>query len=487
MSVLRDMVVCAGSLLLAVCLAVPLCAQEVPVPVSPRLDMVTVDPATGFAHLSWLPSPSPAIAGYVVYTFSGGVATAIDTIHGTGTLQYTHTASAARYRSVAYVVAAIDSSANISPLSNSLSTIWLSAEYDPCAGTITVSWTPYDNARHPALSYRLLIGGEATPATVTLPVTAAQYVLTGYEPDTEYCLTLTANDDGTPLSSSNRVCVTTGSEAPPQWTAIHAVTAGSHGITLLVSYDPSTTMERFAVYRYQPGADEWRVAASATGTTGTATVTVSGADTTVIHLFRAAALNSCGLPAAWSGTMRNMVPELSSDATRIHLRWNSPDQAGGWSFTVWRDHGSGWHEVGQTVSDTVWSEEYAHFANEITAPAVAYRVRARRSGGNGGEHTSSAVLLPVMENLIVPNAFTPSGSDINAIFRPALSFMPAEYELRIYGRNGALLFRTDDPAGGWDGRDRGRLMPPGVYLWTLRMTTPSGQMVKRSGTVTILP
>ncbi|HMT67110.1 MAG TPA: gliding motility-associated C-terminal domain-containing protein, partial [Bacteroidales bacterium] len=66
-------------------------------------------------------------------------------------------------------------------------------------------------------------------------------------------------------------------------------------------------------------------------------------------------------------------------------------------------------------------------------------------------------------------------------------FHPGEYDFRILSRNGALLFRTGDPGEGWDGRHNGRMMPPGVYLWSLRLTTTSGQTLERNGTVTILP
>ena len=54
--------------------------QDIDPPLSPRLDMVTVDPGTGFAILRWLPSPSPDAARYVIYTYAAGTATAIDTV-----------------------------------------------------------------------------------------------------------------------------------------------------------------------------------------------------------------------------------------------------------------------------------------------------------------------------------------------------------------------------------------------------------------------
>src|SRR5690606_17899336 len=126
-------------------------------PVSPVLDIVTVDPATGFAEIRWLSSVSPDVGSYVVYTYSEGTATAIDTVRSPFITTLTHSSSAASYPSVTYVVAAVDSSLNISPLSNPLSTVWLSAVNDECTGKITVTWTPYGNQQHPAVSQTLHI------------------------------------------------------------------------------------------------------------------------------------------------------------------------------------------------------------------------------------------------------------------------------------------------------------------------------------------
>ena len=87
----------------------------------------------------------------------------------------------------------------------------------------------------------------------------------------------------------------------------------------------------------------------------------------------------------------------------------------------------------------------------------------------------------------MPNAFTPGKGDGNALFSPEFSFIPGEYDFRVYSRNGRLLYRTSDPGEGWDGKYNGTPMPSGVYLWSFRIVTPSGRTVMRNGTVTILP
>jgi hypothetical protein len=38
----------------------------------------------------------------------------------------------------------------------------------------------------------------------------------------------------------------------------------------------------------------------------------------------------------------------------------------------------------------------------------------------------------------------------------------------------------------WDGKNKGNSLPDGVYLWFLKVKTPSGKLLIKSGTVTIM-
>lgn len=69
-----------------------------------------------------------------------------------------------------------------------------------------------------------------------------------------------------------------------------------------------------------------------------------------------------------------------------------------------------------------------------------------------------------------PNVFSPDLNGINDRFRP-LSDCPLEnYALQIYDRWGALIFRTNDPFEGWDGRAGGQRAESGTYVWWVQFT-----------------
>lgn len=70
--------------------------------------------------------------------------------------------------------------------------------------------------------------------------------------------------------------------------------------------------------------------------------------------------------------------------------------------------------------------------------------------------------------IYTPNAFSPNQDGINDLF----TIQPhhcdfGDYRLRIYSRWGEMVFETDSPAVGWDGRRRQAPFSQGVYLWVL--------------------
>lgn len=468
-----------------------LAGQDETQPLSPQLDMVTVDPLTGFTTVNWLLSASPDVESYVVYTFSDGTASPIDTVRSPYETMYTHTASAARYRSVTYVVAAVDSSLNISPLSNSLSTIFLSSVNDTCNSTINLAWTPYDNSFHPAGSYELIVASGSGPAILheTLPSTDTTYLFSDYDPGTEYCFFVTASNDGDGLSSSNRKCVTTGSETAPSFIRVDAVAVAGEELQFIASYDQSTTMDDFALLQFNPVTASWENAAGARGMNGALSLSYPEADTGRVSLYRITILNNCNVTMASSGNIRNMVLESAVTGTTIALTWNNPFPEGDALFSVWREAGDGWIEMAAHLSDTTWSDDYSLFADDVSVAEVAYQVTAMSPDAPAGTpfHRSSITTLPATLNIFIPNAFTPERGGENAFFKPEFSFIPVTYEFRVYSRGGVLLFHTSDYAAGWDGRTNGTILPAGVYLYSLRLTTPTGKAEARRGTVTILP
>ena len=101
-------------------------------------------------------------------------------------------------------------------------------------------------------------------------------------------------------------------------------------------------------------------------------------------------------------------------------------------------------------------------------------------------------------HIIFPNAFTPndggptggyysSRTDQHGeVFHPVWSGV-TQYQLRIFNKQGILLFESNDINIGWDGYYKGQKAEPGVYIWKVRGMYKNGQPFVKGGDVTLLP
>ena len=89
--------------------------------------------------------------------------------------------------------------------------------------------------------------------------------------------------------------------------------------------------------------------------------------------------------------------------------------------------------------------------------------------------------------VFVPNVFSPDDDGLNDVFLPNFAPVPFhDYLFEVYDRWGSLIFSTQNPAAGWDGRHRGQRCAVGVYLYRMKLETETCEHVVFSGTVTLV-
>jgi gliding motility-associated-like protein len=89
-------------------------------------------------------------------------------------------------------------------------------------------------------------------------------------------------------------------------------------------------------------------------------------------------------------------------------------------------------------------------------------------------------LLPVL-----PTGFTPNGDGENDIF--IIRGGPFKsVDFKIYNNWGELIFTSTEQSEGWDGTFKSELSPLGVYTWTFVVEMPNGQIIRKSGDVTLI-
>ncbi len=133
------------------------------------------------------------------------------------------------------------------------------------------------------------------------------------------------------------------------------------------------------------------------------------------------------------------------------------------------------------------SEEHSPI-HYYTVPGE-YKVKLKVVSGYGcidSLISSNTVLVLPYGVLEFPTAFTPNGDGKNDFFMPAVYSSVAKYELLIYNRTGQLLFRSENPAEGWDGTYQGKKAPQDVYVWRVTGKFKNNAPFERTGNCTLL-
>ena len=97
-----------------------------------------------------------------------------------------------------------------------------------------------------------------------------------------------------------------------------------------------------------------------------------------------------------------------------------------------------------------------------------YRVVLYASNSYNCEIDSVEFDVSVSESMLtVPNVFTPNGDGTNDEFRVVYRSIK-EFHIWVYNRWGKLVYKSDDPAKGWDGNINGRPASVGAYYYVIR-------------------
>ncbi len=466
-------------------------------PISPVLDFVTVNNGNGTIELSWSPSPSTDVCGYVIYEFSNGEGFAVDTIKDPSVTWYDKISYVgAGYFSQQYVIAAIDCSDNISPLSNELSTIYVSSVTDTCNNRIGIEWNEYISYPRTVSGYQLYysvdngewkIAGETDRETF-------EYVIKDFETNSQYYFRVIANLAGDYHSESNIDSVNTKMSRPPSWINADYVSTGpNNNISLSFSIDPESEIKTFDLQRKEGDETEFSSIASLTSTDSHIIYEDLLANPLKNYIYRISAVNNCGNHVLFSNTASNIVLAADRvDDNTINLTWNNYREWLGEisSQSLMANTGSGFYEnriinTGDTAV-TVYYNDYMEMAGTGEMLFMIKMEESDNPYGITGKSFSQPVPVKVTEKITVANVFTPDGNGQNDYFHPMLSFVPKDYHLIITDINRKVLFDSRNYLEEWDGRSSGNIVPEGVYLWQLRITTATGEKIEKTGTVTIV-
>lgn len=464
-------------------------------PVSPVLELVTVDQLSGFTRISWTASPSPDATGYVIYEYINNEGYPLDTINDILITNYTHNNLKSSELSVSYVVAAFDGAGNISTLSNFLNTVFLTATLDTCNKTIELEWNNYPSYPREVESYTILFSenGSTFREAGTASAGSDSFSVPDFNLNSEYCFCIRTDLPGNDDSFSNKTCLETKMQNPPQWiNADYATVTTENDILLSFSIDPGSEINKFVLERRKMTEDAFSLLQYFTGITESLSYTDTDADISEINYYRLSAINNCDVGITVSNISSNIVLSLESTDNELYFNWNPYAEWIGSvnTYTILINEGGGIYDERYSISphDTSFTITYSDLMYDVTGSELCFLIRANEGFnpyGSNGESFSRVVCIPARERITVPNLFTPDGDLVNDLFSPVLSFTPVNYHLLITDMRRKVVFETRDPMEKWDGTRNGVPVAEGVFLWMLDVIKPSGKTSGMTGTVTV--
>jgi gliding motility-associated-like protein len=469
------------------------CITDPPLP--PVLTAVSVQPETGNTVFTWTLSPSSDIAAYIVYSYINGDGFALDTIWDPAATTYTLASTVTKYFSVSYVVAAMRKPTCTSIFSNVINSIYEKVIVDSCLKKIAISWNSYPSFPFRVSDYSVLssVAGGSYTESGRVTTSESGFTLNDFTINTDYCFVVRANMETGKVSTSNKTCVSTKMQRPPTWINADQATLNENGkIALSFTIDPLSEINHFSLERKSSSMGSFQEISQPVSSNGTVHFIDDQAQSDIINYYRLSAVNNCNLPVLTSNLASNIVLTLVRTGDNIILSWNPYRKWLGIisSYRLFVNTGKGFEEKAVIPSnDTTFTLGYRQIMYQVTANEVCFYISAAESSnphGISGESISIEICTTPTEVITVPNIFTPNNDLKNDLFRPVLSFTPLNYHLIISDRHSKVLFETNDFQTEWDGTHNGTPEPEGVCLWFLKLTTPAGKTISRTGTVTII-
>lgn len=457
------------------------------IPNMPVLLLISVNPDTQQIYLWWEPSTSDDVMGYVVC--SGDPCVALDTIWGADVGGYIcETCSAEQINSLA--VMAFDTCFNTSLRSDRHSNIVLTVQREECSNIANLSWNEYVGWEPTCYDVTWTGGGTQTQST------NLQVRIDPTTPFQEF--RVEAQFGAQFISYSNTVILPIPPAQQPEFVEIRKVSVKdrNQGVDLEFFVDASIVVDKYRLKRAENGG-EYRVIANIPYTGNntvqyTDNISLDKNNNDYSYIFEAP--DACNLVYKASRPASIMRLELTEiDRNTNALSWNA--------YNSW-DNGVGVYEIyrqpesepAPVLCGTSGSSSFTDFMGDVITASdkTNYYVRAiEASAGNDGKvQTALSTRASIKRETIIfiPNAFTPRAAEgDNNIFKPTCYFVrQGSYVMRIFNRQGGLLFESNDPEIGWDGTFKGEFCHPNTYVYIIEFINSDGEKEVRKGTFALV-
>jgi gliding motility-associated-like protein len=480
------------------------CPGQTPIPsdtldnrppqVSP-IESVTVE--GGQTVVSWYPSPSPEVYGYVIYRQTSIGVVPVDTVFNG--FAFTDPDADPTIEPVSYFVNALDPCGNTSIFDAKHTSIFLEGETIPCNQSVLLKWNRYEAWGNPIAEQQVWLGtnGGALMMVADAGGAASSFEVEDLQDEATYCFELRAVEAVTGVvSKSNQICLTVDVVHPPLGMLLENVSVNDRNEAVLTwQWDPLAELTQYQVLSSGQNTDYQPIATQAITpplmASNSYTDSNSGAAEGRIF-FKIETRDVCDsvLMSNYGSTIYLTAESITGNINQ--LRWTAFDfeNANVNAYAIHKVSGGADAEITTQGPTSLAYDDSYDPTNLNDAQACYYVVAKFEIESQTGttlqrESRSNTACVEQSARIYVPNAFVPEG--INSEFRPLIVLGDiSSYELKVYDRYGQEVFSTDDPNEGWDGRKDGRNLAQGVYTYTIQLKQENGKTQVKKGQLTLI-
>ena len=478
-------------------------------PEDPVFEYVTIN-EDGFTVLNWSHSPATDLDGYQIEVYnvaSGWEEHTSLGIENSFTDNLNDPLLNPFYQNpctqlVKYVLKAVDqcgnsSAKNVYDPGSIHNTIWLRVDLEAeCNRKPTLKWNKYNNMQ-PVVSvyeiYRSMNGSLAGIVGTVEDNGSQEFSFTDdfLEPGELYTYHISAINAETDITSEScRVDVVANPNLLNAFDLDNVSVFNNEHIQLFANGGPPDFINKVAIYRSATTPDALERVAEVPWDSEIMVLSETTAEVNeTAYYYQLFALDECGYKMDSSIIMRSIHLQLEDmGEDRVRLSWNEIE---GWGDVLLG------YEIFRMTDGIIDPDfpKYRPFGNlvfnDLIDPVtvngrITYYVEAFRNDNVSSR--SNEVLLQGEAEVLMPNAFRPeSENEKNNVFTPLVKNVdPANYRFVIYNRWGHMVFETNDPLQGWDGRIKGQLSPSGIFAYVVTYADYNGITHSQRGAVNLL-
>lgn len=448
--------------------------------------------------IRWRRSPSPQVVGYIVYKLTNAGLVPIANVPNRDTIHYVDATATPSVKIETYQVLAVDACNNTSLFDQNHNTVLLKATQSKCDQTITLKWNIYKNAGTALSKHEIWVGENGRNPSLIASVGAADttYILRNVTDKIRYNVFVKAVQSVSNIASRSSDITIVADIIKPVITLLlkNASVTDKNQVEIVWLWNRDAKIDSVRILRGDK--DSGYVEIKHIKAPTVLDDEFFFVDTSVnpslhAYFYKIETKDQCGVKRLSNFAMTPHLTGKGAANRRNLLSWTRLQVPIGEAigYQMYRIVSNVPTPVGLPVDTSIFDFPDVVGTDE---PLVCYRIGANfrytLPDGSTEEGTSfsNTVCIDQFSTIWVPNAFAPSGKNVE--FRPVFTYIETvkTYKMEIFDRWGSKLFETSDPLVGWDGRKGSQAMPQGTYTFLIKAEQGNGHTFEERGIVMLV-